>query len=134
MCVYFAFNRKKARKTRSVSSAHFILSDVTLNGPTESPPFTSPGSGIGTVELDLDLITMRLQFSFSGLTGKTTGARIHAATAIPFTGTAQNATPSLFSFPLGVTSGAYDQTFDLSIASSYDPNFILATGGSEPNR
>jgi hypothetical protein len=33
-------------------------------------------------------------------------------------------------FPLGVTSGFFDNTFDMSLASSYNPAFIAAHGGT----
>jgi hypothetical protein len=38
--------------------------------------------------------------------------------------------PSLPGFPLDVTSGSYDRTFDLTSPSSYNPDFITASGGS----
>jgi hypothetical protein len=34
--------------------------------------------------------------------------------------------PSFVGFPLGVTAGSYDHTFDLTLASSFNPSFILA--------
>jgi hypothetical protein len=71
-----------------------------------------------------------VQVDFAGLQGTTTAAHIHAATAQPFAGTAGVATqtPSFELFPLGVTSGTYDHTFDLALASSYNPDFISANG------
>ena len=84
--------------------------------------------------LDLDLITMQVQIEFAGLTGFTSAAFIHAPTALPGTGTAGVMTPAFTDsgFPVGVTGGTYDHTFDLQVASGYDPGFILATGGSGP--
>src|SRR5439155_7138502 len=38
-------------------------------------------------------------------------------------------TPTFPGFPLGVTSGTYDNTFDLTLASSYNPAFVTAEGG-----
>jgi hypothetical protein len=38
--------------------------------------------------------------------------------------------PTFPLFPTGVTSGTYDQTFDMLLASSYNPNFINSNGGS----
>jgi hypothetical protein len=75
---------------------------------------------------------MRVRVTFSGLLGDTTASHIHAATAIPGTGTAMVATttPTFPGFPLGVTSGTYDQTFDMALASSYNPAFITANGGT----
>jgi hypothetical protein len=96
------------------------------------PNVASNGSGTATITFDTALNTMRVQVSFSGLVGNTTVAHIHAATAVPFTGTAGVAsqTPSFIGFPTGVTSGAYDQTFDMTLASSFNPSYITNNGGT----
>jgi len=82
---------------------------------------------------------MHVQASFSGLTQVgstgTTASHIHCCTAIPGTGTAGVATttPTFPNFPLGVFSGTYDNTFDLTMASSYNPAFVTANGNSVAN-
>lgn len=38
--------------------------------------------------------------------------------------------PTFPGFPLGVTTGTYLQTFDLTLASTYNPAFITAHGGT----
>jgi hypothetical protein len=38
--------------------------------------------------------------------------------------------PSFAGFPLGVTSGNYDYTFDMTLASSYNPFYVTANGGT----
>jgi hypothetical protein len=103
-----------------------------LSGPNESPPNASPGIGAATVTLNPLANTMRVQVSFSGLLGTTTASHIHASTAIPFAGTAGVATttPTFPGFPLGVTSGTYDQTLDMTLASSYNPAYVTANGGT----
>ena len=70
--------------------------------------------------------------TFADLLGTTTASHIHAATAVPGTGTAGVATtvPTFTDFPLGVTSGSYDHTFDLTLPSSWNPSFISANGGT----
>lgn len=72
---------------------------------------------------------------FSGLTGNTTASHIHAATASPGAGTAGVATqtPTFSGFPLGVTSGTYFNTLDLTLASSFNPTFVTANGGIVAN-
>ncbi|MEZ6210214.1 MAG: CHRD domain-containing protein [Phycisphaerales bacterium] len=97
----------------------------------QSPPVMSSGSGTSTVTIDTDLHTMRVEASFQDLTGMTTASHIHGPTAVPFEGNAGviSPTPSFPGFPLGVTSGSYDMTFDLTMASSYNPSFITAQGG-----
>ena len=116
----------------STASAHEEIFSASLSGPAEFPINDSPGTGSTTVTLDLDVFTMRVQVNFSGLTGTTTASHIHAPTVLPFEGTASVATalPTFPNFPLGVTSGTYDQTFDLTLASSYNPAFVTANGGS----
>lgn len=72
---------------------------------------------------------MEVNVTFSGLTGTTTASHIHCCTAVAGTGTVGVATvlPSFTGFPLGVTAGSYDHTFDLTLASSYNPAFITTT-------
>jgi hypothetical protein len=103
-----------------------------LDGPSESPPNASPGTGTATVVLDPIAHTMHVQASFSGLLGTTTAAHIHGPTSAPFTGTAGVATttPSFVGFPLGVTSGSMDELYDMTQASSYRAGFITANGGT----
>jgi hypothetical protein len=75
---------------------------------------------------------MHVHVDFSGLLGTTTASHIHSATATPGTLTAGVATttPTFAGFPLGVTSGTYDNTLDMTQASSYNPAFITANGGT----
>ncbi|HEX5270993.1 MAG TPA: CHRD domain-containing protein [Gemmataceae bacterium] len=117
-----------------VGRADIIHYHTTLTGPAESPPNTSPGTGDATVIIDTAANTMEVIVTFSGLTSGTTASHIHAATALPGTGTAGVATttPTFPGFPLGVTSGSYDQLFNLLSASSYNPAFVTANGGSVP--
>jgi len=75
---------------------------------------------------------MRVVVSFSGLTGTTTASHIHAATTVPGTGTAGVATqtPTFAGFPLGVTSGSYDNLFDLTLATSFNASYVTSNGGT----
>jgi hypothetical protein len=114
------------------SQAAFIVYVATLNGPNESPPTSSPGTGSAEVDIDTVANTMRVRVSFSGLESNTTASHIHSPTTIPFMGTVGVATttPTFPNFPLSVTSGTYDQTLDLTQASSYNPSFVTANGGT----
>ncbi len=107
---------------------------VSLDGPNEFPANSSPGIGVGTVSYDNVAHTLQLELVFSGLTGNTTASHIHAPTAVPFalTNTAGVATttPTFAGFPLGVTSGTYSNTLDLTASSSYNPAFVTANGGT----
>jgi hypothetical protein len=103
-----------------------------LDGPSESPPNNSPGTGFATVTFSLALHTLQIDVTFSGLLGTTTAAHIHAPTAVPFTGTAGVATqlPSFIGFPLGVTSGVYSHLFSTLDPATYNPAFVAANGGT----
>lgn len=114
------------------AQAELLQYTTSLSGAAESPPNASPGTGSGLVDIDTVALTMRVQATFSDLIGNTTAAHIHAATAVPGAGTAGVATqtPSFSGFPLGVTAGAYDMTFDMTLASSFNPSYITANGGT----
>jgi len=103
-----------------------------LNGANESPATPSLGTGFADVTIDLFAHTMRVQVSFSGLLTGNTAAHIHCCTLVPGAGTAGVATvtPTFTGFPGGVTSGTYDNTFDMTLASSYNPAFVSANGGT----
>ena len=105
-----------------------------LNGPSESPPNASPGTGFAQVDIDDVALTMTIQASFSGLTGNTTNCHIHAATAVALSGTAGVATttPTFAGFPSGVTAGVYNNVLDLTLASSYNPAYVTANGNTVP--
>jgi hypothetical protein len=99
-----------------------------LTGALEIPSSGSAATGNAVVTLEPNDM-MRVQVTFSGLTSGTTASHIHCCLAAPF----QNAnvmvattTPTFTNFPLGVTSGTYDHTFDLTLASSYNPAFITS--------
>jgi hypothetical protein len=114
------------------SHAAPIIYVANLSGPNESPPNTSPGTGSAEVDFDPVALTMHVHVTFSGLTTGATASHIHSATPAPFTGTAivATTTPTFIGFPLGVTSGTYDNTLDMTLASSYNPAFITANGGT----
>ena len=114
------------------ASAITIVYTAILSGPAESPPNASPGTGTATITLDTTLATMRVEASFSGLTGTTTASHIHCCTAVAGVSTAGVATqtPSFTGFPLGVTSGSYDHTFDMTLTASYNAPFVTANGGT----
>jgi hypothetical protein len=76
--------------------------------------------------------TLSVSAAFSGLGNPTTAAHIHCCTAAPLTGDAGVATqtPSFVGFPLGVTSGTFNNILDTSLLSSYNPAFVAANGGT----
>jgi hypothetical protein len=118
--------------TAPAARAALIVYVASLSGPAESPPNASPGTGFAEVDYDSTAHTLHVHVTFSGLTAGTIASHIHSATTAPGTGTAGVATttPTFANFPLGVTSGTYDNTLDLTLASSYNPAFVTANGGT----
>lgn len=110
----------------------------TFSGSAENPPNASPGGGTVTVLIVGDDIAMSGSFAnlvpltSGGMANATTLAHIHCCAALP----TQNAgiasiVPSLPGFPIGVLSGSFNSgPFDLDSASSYNPAFITASGGT----
>lgn len=119
------------------ANADPLVFTATLSGANERPtPNNSPGTGFAVVSVDGNIMTVNA--NFSGLVSTTsngspsgvTAAHIHCCA--PATGAAGVATPvpTFPGFPSGVTSGTYTNTFDLTLASSYNPAFINANGGT----
>ena len=116
----------------SVVNAVELTYTAVLNGANESPPNESLGTGSAQVDINTVTHMMHVFASFSGLTGNTTACHIHAPTAVAGTGTAGVATttPTFAGFPLGVKFGVYDVILDMTLASSYNPSYITANGGT----
>jgi hypothetical protein len=112
------------------ANASVLIYKADLLGSNESPPNASPAVGSARVFIDDVANTMTVHIKFSGLIGTTTASHIHCCTAAPGTGTAGVATttPTFPGFPLGVMSGSYSQTFDLTSASSWNAAFVTAQG------
>ena len=102
--------------------------EASLLGSNEVPAPGSPATGFATLTLIGDSLTV--DESFTGLTGGLaaaahihccSGSGINAVVAVPFTG-----------FP-AATSGTYNQTFDLTLAATYNATFITDNGGTAAN-
>ncbi|MBX3745506.1 MAG: CHRD domain-containing protein [Verrucomicrobiae bacterium] len=93
----------------------------------------SPGTGSAVVKYDGDVRTLTVSIVFADLVAGTTVAHIHAPTAEPNTGNVGVATyPVTFpGFPVGLTEGAYNGTWDLSDPASYTAAFY-GNHGSTP--
>ena len=110
-----------------------ITYNVILTGPGESPANASLGTGSAFIIIDSTANSLNIvSFTFSGLTGNTTASHIHCCTALPLVGTAGVATqvPFFSGFPIGVTSGSYSMSFDMTQASTWNPAFVTASGGT----
>jgi len=112
------------------ANATIIILNADLSGLQENPPNASPGSGFAIVTVDDSLLTMRVEATFEDLIGTTAAAHIHCCEPPPENATVTTQTPSFIGFPLGVTSGTFDSTFDMTLASSYRAGFITDHGGT----
>lgn len=106
--------------------------EADLNGANEASPNASPGFGYSRLYLDTDAHTLRITAEFQDLIGNTTAAHVHGPTAAPGAGVAAVATqtPSFVGFPLGVTAGNWDHTFDTTQTSTWNLTFINNNGGA----
>lgn len=110
--------------------AHEQVYSAPLLGSSEVPAASTPAGGNARVTFDLDLLTMRVQVSFQDLIGNTTAAHIHCCVLPGSNVAVATQLPSFSGFPLGVRSGSYDHTFDMALASSYNPTFVTNNGGT----
>ncbi|MEQ1829859.1 MAG: CHRD domain-containing protein [Pirellula sp.] len=115
---------------QSYSLGAIIVFNGTFSALNENPPNASVGTGTAIATLDDVAKTLRLQATFSGLTGTVTQSHIHATASPGANAGIAVGNTSLPSFPLGVTSGTYDQTLDLNLQSVYNTNFFTNNGGT----
>ena len=119
-----------------VAKADPLVFTTTLRGTNEVPANTSPGIGNAVVTIDGNIMTVSATFSGlvsttpGGLPSGTTASHIHCCSPSTANATVATAVPTFPGFPLGVTFGTYTQTFDLTLASTYNPAFITARGGT----
>jgi len=117
------------------AGASSIAYYTTLSGAAESPPVVSLGTGFARVTIDDSLFTMRVETTFSDLTGTITASHIHCCTTVanPLTAGVATQTPFFVGFPIGVKTGTYDNTFHMLLAASYNPTFVTNNGGTTAN-
>jgi hypothetical protein len=116
------------------ANAALINFVVDLAGENEFPmPVDTTGEGTAEVVINTVTMTMTLDVEFMNLLGNTAAAHIHCCVLVP-PNNAMVATqvPSFVDFPLGVTSGTYLRTFDMTLASSYNPAFLTANSLATP--
>jgi len=107
-----------------------------LDGPSESPPNASPATGFAIVTIDSNAHTMRVIVDFADLVAGNTAAHIHVingpgdANLVDTLGPVATTTPTFTGFPTGGAAGSYDNTFDMTLASSYRAGWITDSGGT----
>jgi len=103
---------------------------LTLSGANENPAVSSAGNGQSTITINAAAHTLRVQVTFSNLNSNTTASHIHCCVAPPGNAGVATTTPSFVGFPLGVTAGSMDQTYDMTQASTWNAAFVTANGGT----
>ena len=107
-------------------SATTITYDAFLSGLNEVPPNASTATGFGTLTLDDVQNSLTVDETFIGLTNIAAAAHIHCCAPVGVNAIVAVGFPG---FP-AATSGTYHQTFDLTLAATYNGAFIAAHGGT----
>ncbi|MBV8833533.1 MAG: CHRD domain-containing protein [Acidobacteriaceae bacterium] len=116
--------------TAGITNAAPITFFGLISGANENPATGSPGTGTATVTYDPVTHLLGVDVAFSGLEAGTTASHIHCC-ILPDGNTGVATTvPTFANFPLGVESGTYVNTLDLTLASSFNPAFVTANGGT----
>ena len=107
-----------------------ITYTATLSGASEVPAVPSTGTGSATITYDPVTHLLGLDINFANLVSPTTASHIHCCALQPGNNAGvATTTPTFAGFPLGVTSGTYVNTLDLTLASSYNPAFVANVAG-----
>jgi hypothetical protein len=114
----------------AIAKADQLVFTTTLTGAQEVPPTPSTGIGSALVTLDTATNMLTVNVSFAGLVSPTIASHIHCCAGPGVNAMVATVVPTFPGFPLGVTTGTYLQTFDLTLASTYNPAFITAHGGT----
>lgn len=114
----------------TTAGANIIVFSGNFSGTQEFPPNASPGTGLVSVTIDDVLNTMTVDAAWANLLAPTTVAHIHCCTGLGANAGVATGVPTFPGFPAGVTSGTYNATFDMTLASSWNPAFVTAQGGT----
>jgi len=113
----------------NVAKADTAFFGAIYSGTQEFPPNASAGFGTGVLTLDTTLNLLTFNISFGGLGSNVVDAHIHCCVGVGVnTGVAIGFLST--GFPVGVTSGSYIHTFDLTNPSIYTAAFIAGSGGT----
>ena len=113
-----------------LSSAAPLTFTGLLSGANENPATGSPGTGSAAVTYDPATHLLSVDVTFSGLEAGTTASHIHCCVLPDGNAGVATTVPTFAGFPLGVMSGTYINTLDLTLASSFNPAFVTANGGT----
>lgn len=112
------------------ANASIMSYEASLSGSFEIPQNQSTGTGLVVIDYDDAAHTLLIDATFSGLLGTTLAAHIHCCA--PPQSNAGVATSNLmvFGFPGLVSNGNFNTSLDLTLASSWNPVFIIANGAT----
>lgn len=114
----------------AAAGAHAQIYKVVLSGSNEIPAVASNGSGTAIISLNTTTHEMRVSANFTGLTGNTTASHVHCCVVLPANAGVATTTPTFPGLPLGVTAGAWDSIYNMSLATAWNPAFVTANGGT----
>ena len=114
----------------TTAGANIIVFSGNFSGTQEFPSNASPGTGLVSVTIDDVLNTMTVDAAWANLLAPTTVAHIHCCTGLGANAGVATGVPTFPGIPAGVTSGTYNATFDMTLASSWNPAFVTAQGGT----
>lgn len=128
--IVYAFLATVSLAVASTAQAAIIHFQADLSGLNENPANASPGSGSAKIDVDTLTNMMSVDVTFADLISPTTASHIHCCAMPPTNAPIATQVPTFVNFPLGVVSGSYQNTFDMSLAASYNPMFITSHGGT----
>jgi len=128
--IVYAFLATVSLAVASAAEAAVIHFKVDLSGLNENPGNASPGSGSARIDVDTLTNMLAVDVTFADLLGMTTASHIHCCAVPPSNAPVATQVPTFMDFPLGVMSGSYQHTFDMSLDASYNPVFITNHGGT----
>lgn len=112
------------------ASAQAQIYKVVLSGANQIPAVTSAGSGTAVISLNTTTHEMRVNASFKDLIGNTTVAHVHCCTVQPANAGVATTTPTFVGFPVGVRAGSWDNTYNMTLAGTWNVGFVTANGGT----
>jgi hypothetical protein len=113
-----------------VAQAVVVITSTPLAGTNENPANLSPGTGVAAATIDNVTHQLRVHVVFSGLVAPTTASHIHCCTTPNNNVGVATTLPAFVGFPLGVTAGSLDQTYDTTQAGTWNPAYVTANGGT----
>lgn len=112
------------------ATAQAQLYKVVLSGGSEIPAVTTTGSGSAVIGLNTTAHEMRVSANFKDLLGNTTAAHIHCCVVQPANAGVATTTPTFVGFPTAVRAGAWDNTYNMAVNTTWSTSFINANNGT----